>query len=108
MDNLLKQTPQVLTDEKTALFSLIDRFVNSVEEYRMAYNTITNNKNSDLQKRENDGKNALNRLATAQGKEKKELQDRLNAFTAGVNQNMELARKKALTDLDAVEADIAT
>lgn len=45
MDNLLKQTPQALADEKTALFSLIDRFIRSVETYRKDYDAITNNRN---------------------------------------------------------------
>ena len=73
MDNLLKQTPQALADEKTALFSLIDRFIQSVEIYRKDYDVIQKNRNADLEKRESDGKDALNRLCQFQEKEKKEL-----------------------------------
>ena len=76
MDNLLKQTPMVLADEKTALFSLIDRFIKSVEIYRKEYDAITSNRNADLQKRESDGRNALNKLAQSQAKEKQDLLNR--------------------------------
>ena len=107
MDNLLKQTPQALADEKTALFSLIDRFIKSVETYRKDYNAITNNKNADLQKRENDGRNALNKLVQAQTKEKKDLLNRLDTFIAGVKRNIESSKKRTRGDLDAIEADVA-
>ena len=107
MDNLLKQTPQVLADEKTALFSLIDRFIKSVEIYRKEYDAITSNRNADLQKRESDGRNVLNKLAQTQAKEKQALLDQLNAFISGVNRNIESAKKKTHADLDAIEADVA-
>ena len=107
MDNLLKQTPQALADEKTALFSLIDRFIMSVETYRKEYNAITNNKNADLQKRENDGRNALNKLVQAQTKEKKDLLNRLDTFVSGVNRKIESSKKRTHGDLDAIEVDVA-
>lgn len=107
MDNLLKQTPQVLVDEKTALFSLIDRFIKSVEIYRKEYDAITSNRNADLQKRESDGRNALNKLAQNQAKEKQDLLNRLNAFISGVNRNIESAKKNTHSELDAIEADVA-
>lgn len=107
MDNLLKQTPQVLADEKTALFSLIDRFIKSVEIYRKEYDAITSNRNADLQKRESDGRNVLNKLAQTQAKEKQALLDQLNVFISGVNRNIESAKKKTHADLDAIEADVA-
>lgn len=107
MDNLLKQTPQALADEKTALFSLIDRFIRSVETYRKDYDAITNNRNTDLQKRESDGRNSLNKLAHAQAKEKQDLLEQLNAFISGVNRNIESSKKKTHADLDAIEADVA-
>ena len=107
MDNLLKQTPQALADEKTALFSLIDRFIKSVETYRKEYDVITNNRNSDLQKRESDARNALNKLTQVQAKEKQNLLDRLNAFISGVNRNIESSKKKTYADLEAIEAEIA-
>lgn len=107
MYNLLKQKPQALTDEKTALFSLIDRFIRSVETYRKDYDAITNNKNADLQKRESDGRNSLNKLAQAQAKEKQDLLEQLNAFISGVNRNIESSKKKTHADLDVIEADVA-
>lgn len=107
MDNLLKQTPQALADEKTALFSLIDRFIRSVETYRKDYDAITNNRNTDLQKRESDGRNSLNKLAHAQAKEKQDLLEELNAFISGVNRNIESSKKKTHADLDAIEVDVA-
>ena len=107
MDNLLKQTPMVLADEKTALFSLIDRFIKSVEIYRKEYDAITSNRNADLQKRESDGRNALNKLAQSQAKEKQDLLNRLNAFISGVNRNIESAKKNTHSELDAIEADVA-
>ena len=106
MDNLLKQTPQALADEKTALFSLIDRFIKSVETYRKEYDVITNNRNSDLQKRESDARNSLNKLTQVQAKEKQNLLDRLNAFISGVNRNIESSKKKTYADLEAIEAEI--
>lgn len=107
MDILLKQQPQALLDEKTALFSLIDRFINSVELYRKDYDTITKNKISDLQKRESDTSTALNKLATLQAKEKKDHLDKLNAFLAGVAKSIDAAQKKTRDELDAIEADVA-
>lgn len=107
MDNLLKHKPQPLADEKAALFLLMDRFIKSVEAYRTEYNSITGNRNADLQKRESDSKNALVKLAAAQAKEKKEHLGRLNSFRDGVNRNIESFKKKTLEDLNGIEASIA-
>ena len=105
MDNLLKQTPQALADEKTALFSLIDRFIQSVEIYRKDYDVIQKNRNADLEKRESDGKDALNRLCQFQEKEKKELLDRVNAKILDINRNIESVKKNTHIKLEKIEAE---
>lgn len=107
MDNLLKQTPQPLADEKTALFSLIDRFSESIERYRITYNTVQKSMISDLQKQEIDAKKSMSNLAAAQSSEKKAHLDRLNALISDINRNIDQMKKKAHTELDAVEEDVA-
>lgn len=107
MDNLLKQKPQVLVDEKTALFSLVDRFIRFVETYRKDYEAITNNRNADLQKRESDGKNSLNKLVQAQAKEKQDLLDQLNEYLSSINKKIMFSKKKTQAELNAIEDEIA-
>lgn len=50
MDKLLKQQPQPLADEKTELFSLMDRFIASIEGYRKEYDTILASKTARFEK----------------------------------------------------------
>ena len=107
MDKLLQQKPQVVANEKAVLFSFIDRFINSVEAYRKEYNDITNSRNADLQRRESDSRNALDKLAAAQAKEKKDHLDKLNTFIATSNGNIESYKNRIREELERIEADIA-
>ena len=107
MDILLKQKPQELADEKTALFSMMDRFILSVAAYRNEYEAITKNKNADLQKRERDGRAALQRLQSSQEKERKDSAANHSAVIANINSSIASYKKKTLNDLNKVESDVS-
>lgn len=107
MYNLLGQAPQPLADEKTALINLADSIIRSVETYRKEYDSITENKNSDLKKREIDSRNALNKLAESQAKAKQELLLQMNALGRRINENIASVEKKAMDDIQNLETDYA-
>ena len=106
MDKLLMQTPHALEDEKTELFLLTDRFIKFIESYRKEYAAISANKESDLKKRDSDSKSALNKLAAAQAKEKKDRLDRLEASLKEVRDNIESNKRNTSAELGSIEADI--
>lgn len=107
MDKLLMQPPHALADEKTQLFLLTDRFIQFIESYRKDYAAISANKESDLQKKDSDSKGALNKLAAAQAKEKKDRLDRLEASLREAKNNVESYKRNTSADLDAIEAEVA-
>ena len=107
MDILLKKSPIELADERTALFSMMDRFIKSVNVYRNEYDAITNSKKADLQKRENDGRAALERLQSSQEKERRDSAAKHSAVISGLNGNIESSKKRTLGDLNEVESDVA-
>lgn len=103
MDQLLTRKPQPIEDERRELFGLTDRFIKTVESYRREYSSVTGNKNADLQKRENDSRNALSHLAAAHADEKKACRDKLQAFLAATTKRMEETRQKTAEQLEHIE-----
>ena len=67
MDELLKATPSQLSDERRALFLLMDRFSDSIAKYRKQYASTKDKMNSDLQQRRDDKADTLKRLKERSG-----------------------------------------
>lgn len=81
MDELLKQKPSQLADERTEMFALIDRFTAVIEAYKKQYASTVEKKNKDLQQRNAEKNDTLKRLKDLQEKEqKKALKDHNSAL----------------------------
>lgn len=75
MDELLKQNPSQLSDERREMFALADRFSAAVKAYQRQYVSIAEKKNKDLQQRSLDKKNHLDRLRELQESERRRLSE---------------------------------
>ena len=70
MDNLLMQKPQQLSDERIALYALIDRFEESIKTYQEEYASLVKKANGDIATREQQKSDILKKLAESHNKQK--------------------------------------
>lgn len=106
MDNLLKQKPIPLTDERAAMFGLLDRFAAFIGGYRGQYASITQKMNQDLQQRQQDSANALKRLANTQHGEQEALLSEHRSRVAQQEQAITAAKNKAMASIQKLEEDV--
>lgn len=59
MDNLLKNKPMPLPNERVQMYELMDRFFSFIDQYQSDYQNLLNKKKNDLSYKETEKKNAL-------------------------------------------------
>ena len=95
MDELLKAKPSQLSDERRALFSLMDRFSVSIDRYKRQYASTKDKMNSDLQQRRDDKADTLKRLKEKHSSERNSINNGHNSVVKSLESQKNALRKES-------------
>lgn len=105
MDELLKQKPCALADEKNAMFRFMDRFIRTVKRYREEYRAVMTAEAEDLEKRESESQAALQRLSETHRKNEKELQDTWKSQQEDHNRKLRELRSQTEKEISRISRE---
>ncbi|MBQ4045474.1 MAG: hypothetical protein II627_03405, partial [Lachnospiraceae bacterium] len=112
MDDLLKQKPSQLPDERKALFALMDRYIMTLMTYKKEYTSLTQQQVNDIKQRTADSTNTLKKLQASQAQEIASLQNNHRNQVAAQeklidnhNKNAAAKIKQADQECEAFERD---
>jgi len=103
MDDLLKNKPAQLADERIELFALIDRFHASIMGYHNQYNAIVGNANSDIRQRNAEKSSKLHALRDSQDKEKRAAEKKHSATLELINRNINNIKNDIAKKIEELE-----
>ena len=95
MDELLKAKPSQLSDERRALFSLMDRFSVSIDRYKRQYASTKDKMNSDLQQRRDDKADTLKRLKEKHSSDRDSINNGHNSVVKTLDAQKSALRKES-------------
>ena len=95
MDDLLKQKPSQLPDERRALFALMDRYIMTLMAYKKEYTSLTQQQVNDIKQRTADSTSTLKKLQASQAQEIANLQNSHKNQVAAQNKLIDNHNKNA-------------